>query len=58
MFYNSKITACATLLLIGLFVLPYAGNVAAEGDDVKYNCSCESKKILVRRSVCVTKTNT
>jgi hypothetical protein len=34
MLQKFKMTTYATLLLITVFVLPYAGNVTAEGDDV------------------------
>ena len=45
MLQKFKMTTYATLLLIGLFVLPYAGNVA-EVSAEKYGCSWDSKKIL------------
>ena len=38
MFHKFKITTYATLLLIGVFVLPYAGNVADVNAE-NYNCS-------------------
>ena len=41
--YKGK--AYATLLLITVLVLPYAGNVTAEAAE-KYGCSWDSKKIL------------
>ena len=34
MLQKFKMTTYTTLLLITVFVLPYAGNVTAEGDDV------------------------
>ena len=45
MSHKFKTTTYATLLLIGVFVLPYAGNVTAEAAE-KYGCSWDSKKIL------------
>ena len=45
MLQKFKMTTYATLFLIGLFVLPYAGNIA-EVSAEKYGCSWDSKKKL------------
>ena len=44
MFHKFKITTYATLLLIGVFVLPYAGNVADVNAE-NYNCSGSKKAV-------------
>ena len=44
MFHKFKITTYATLLLIGVFVLPYAGNVADVNAE-NYNCSGSKKEV-------------
>ena len=44
MFHKFKITTYATLLLIGVFVLPYAGNVADVNAE-NYNCSGSQKEV-------------
>jgi hypothetical protein len=46
MFHKFKMTASLKLLLIGLFVLPYAGNVADVNAET-YNCS--GSKVEVRK---------
>ena len=44
MFHKFQMTASVTLLLIGLFVLPYAGNVAKVSAE-NYNCSGSKKEV-------------
>ena len=44
MFHKFKTTTYATLLLIGVFVLPYAGNVADVNAE-NYNCSGSKKAV-------------
>jgi hypothetical protein len=44
MFHKFKTTTYGTLLLIGVFVLPYAGNVADVNAE-NYNCSGSKKKV-------------
>ena len=44
MFHKFKITTYATLLLIGVFVLPYAGNVA-EVSAENYGCKGSKKEV-------------
>ena len=44
MFHKFKITTYATLLLIGVFVLPYAGNVA-DVNAKDYNCRGSKKEV-------------
>ena len=44
MLQKFKMTTYATLLLIGVFVLPYAGNVA-EVSAENYNCSGSKKEV-------------
>ena len=44
MFHKFKMTAYATLLLITVLVLPYAG-IVAEVSAVNYNCSGSKKEV-------------
>ena len=44
MFHKFKTTTYATLLLIGVFVLPYAGNVADVNAE-NYGCKGSKKKV-------------
>ena len=44
MLHKFKMTASVTLLLIGVFVLPYAGNVADVNAE-NYNCSGSKKEV-------------
>jgi hypothetical protein len=44
MFHKFQMTASVTLLLIGVFVLPYSGNVADVNAE-NYNCSGSQKEV-------------